>query len=293
MTQEPTSSELSFWPKFWTAYKARILHPINLIVCTFGSIIVASIGPFNTYDAYAIGFRLAFWGWIVFSSSISSIFFGVLAQVWFEEKPFWYQSSVGAAIFAPTYFLIVWFTITGLFPQSELPHPLVIFTIIVSISAIIYVIMWSTSVLVESKIKEHLTKNPIEDDQTQTVPSEPIQSASPTTSSHSKKSAEDCPFMANLGPNAGKRLIRLAMSDHYIEAHTETGMHLLHMRFSDAVKMLDTDHGAQVHRSHWVRFDEIAKVKTENQKTVLVMADGFNVPVSRSRKKNLKERGVI
>lgn len=286
MTQEPTSSELTFWSKFWTAYKARILHPINLIVCVCGTIIVASIGPFNTYSNYPMLFRLAFWGWIVFSSSVTSIFFGALAQVWFEEKPFWYQSSVGAGIFAPIYFLIVWFTITGLFPQSELPHPLVIFTIIVSISAVIYVIMWSTSVLVENKLKERLSKIAPEVDLETPAAHEPEINIAPVK-------AKPCPFMANLGPNAGKRLIRLAMSDHYIEAHTETGMHLLHMRFSDAIEMLDEGNGAQVHRSHWVCFGEIAKVKTENQKTTLVMADGFAVPVSRSRKKGLKDRGLI
>lgn len=100
-------------------------------------------------------------------------------------------------------------------------------------------------------------------------------------------------FLARLGPNAGTRLIRLAMSDHYIEAHTDTGMHLLYLRFADAIDELKSADGAQVHRSHWVCFSEISSVTKDGAKIALVMSDGATVPISRSRKKDLQNRGVI
>ena len=83
------------------------------------------------------------------------------------------------------------------------------------------------------------------------------------------------------------------MSDHYIEAHTETGMHLVYLRFADAIAELKPQNGTQVYRSHWVNFSQIEEVIKNGQKITFRMSDGAIVPVSRSRKKALQDLGIL
>ena len=65
-------------------------------------------------------------------------------------------------------------------------------------------------------------------------------------------------ILRKLGPDAGQKLVRMQSADHYVEVHTERGAKLLLMRLSDATQILETFDGAQVHRSHWVNYAEIA-----------------------------------
>ncbi|MEM6620351.1 MAG: LytTR family DNA-binding domain-containing protein [Pseudomonadota bacterium] len=100
-------------------------------------------------------------------------------------------------------------------------------------------------------------------------------------------------LMRRLGPGAGQRLVRLQSADHYVEVHTETGAKLLLMRMGDAAEMLAGGRGGQVHRSHWVNFDEVNQVVKSNRKIWLRMSDGTDVPVSRSFRAPLRAAGVL
>lgn len=100
-------------------------------------------------------------------------------------------------------------------------------------------------------------------------------------------------ILRKLGPDSGQKLVRMQSADHYIEVHTEKGAKLLLMRLSDATQMLETFEGAQVHRSHWVNFAEIAGVIKRNRKIWLRMSDGAEIPVSRSFRPSLRAVGMI
>ncbi|WGI20998.1 LytTR family DNA-binding domain-containing protein [Amylibacter sp. IMCC11727] len=100
-------------------------------------------------------------------------------------------------------------------------------------------------------------------------------------------------ILRKLGPDAGQKLVRMQSADHYVEVHTERGAKLLLMRLSDATQILETFDGAQVHRSHWVNYAEIAGVVKRNRKIWLRMSDGAEVPVSRSYRPSLRAAGMI
>ncbi|MCO4824808.1 MAG: LytTR family transcriptional regulator [Amylibacter sp.] len=100
-------------------------------------------------------------------------------------------------------------------------------------------------------------------------------------------------ILRKLGPDSGQKLVRMQSADHYVEVHTEKGAKLLLMRLSDATQMLETFEGAQVHRSHWVNFAEIAGVIKRNRKIWLRMSDGAEIPVSRSFRPSLRAAGMI
>ena len=100
-------------------------------------------------------------------------------------------------------------------------------------------------------------------------------------------------LLRKVGPNAGRKLVRLQSADHYVEVHTETGSRLLLMRLGDATEMLSGSFGGQVHRSHWVNFAEVHGVVKRNRKIWLRMSDGTEVPVSRSYRPGLRAAGMI
>ncbi len=280
---QPEDDQAPFMARLLAEYRRRMLHPINLSACFCGSMLFAFIGPYGTYAQDPLLFRILFWSLIVWSSSFLATFLGVWAGIKYDKQPFWFQSAVGATLFSILYFAFIWNLLRSTYDHSIIPHPLELFLVIISISTFVYIGMWVFAVMLEQQIRP-LPEPPTQTNDRPTSPANPIEIQ--TEFCHAA-------FLARLGPNAGTRLIRLAMSDHYIEAHTETGMHLMYLRFADAIEELKSANGAQVHRSHWVCFGEIASVAKTGAKVGLVMSDGATVPISRSRKKDLQSRGLI
>lgn len=87
--------------------------------------------------------------------------------------------------------------------------------------------------------------------------------------------------------------MHLRMRDHYVEVHTDRGSDLLLMRFGNASKELGDAEGMQVHRSHWIARAALTKIVRRGGRTVACLANGAEIPISRSYVKALREaRGV-
>ena len=76
-----------------------------------------------------------------------------------------------------------------------------------------------------------------------------------------------------------------------MRAHTALGSELILLRMRDAVAELEGIDGAQVHRSWWVARDAVEDVKRDGRNLRLVLPDGLEAPVSRTRVTELKEAG--
>ncbi|HHL32148.1 MAG TPA: LytTR family transcriptional regulator [Oceanospirillales bacterium] len=61
--------------------------------------------------------------------------------------------------------------------------------------------------------------------------------------------------------------------------------------FWDKLLELQDYPGMQVHRSWWVAFAAIDRVKKQGRKTILVMNNGIEVPVSRKYQASVREKG--
>lgn len=96
------------------------------------------------------------------------------------------------------------------------------------------------------------------------------------------------PFLQRLPKHLGKNLLHLSAQDHYVEAVTENGSHLILMRFSDAIKELNNTDGIQIHRAHWVSLQAIKKPVRKENKLLIETTDGKRFPVSRSHSKHVK-----
>ena len=85
------------------------------------------------------------------------------------------------------------------------------------------------------------------------------------------------------------RLLHLQMRDHYVEVHTDRGSDLVLMRFGDALRELGATEGMQVHRSHWIARAAVSRIMRRAGRTVVVLENGSEVPVSRRYVPALRE----
>ena len=70
------------------------------------------------------------------------------------------------------------------------------------------------------------------------------------------------------------------MQDHYVEVHTAAGSELLLLRFRDALREVEGVDGLQVHRSHWVARNAVARVERRRGggRVALRLVNGSKVP---------------
>lgn len=87
-------------------------------------------------------------------------------------------------------------------------------------------------------------------------------------------------------------LVSLSVSDHYVDVVTTRGHGLVLMRLSDAIAETAPVQGLQVHRSHWVALDAVARPVRVDGKLQLELRDGRRLPVSRSYLKAVRQAGL-
>lgn len=88
-------------------------------------------------------------------------------------------------------------------------------------------------------------------------------------------------------------LYAISSEDHYLRVHTNLGEELILMRLADAVRELTGADGLQVHRSWWVAKTGVTDEKKVDGRSLLVLPNGTEVPVSRSYRTRAKDAGLI
>lgn len=99
-------------------------------------------------------------------------------------------------------------------------------------------------------------------------------------------------FQRRLPIDVRAPLVRIEAQDHYLNVVTQKGSTLILMRLGDAMAEL-SGLGLQVHRSHWIAVDSVTAHRREKARDVLVMADGEQVPVSRSFRKAAQDAALF
>lgn len=88
-------------------------------------------------------------------------------------------------------------------------------------------------------------------------------------------------FLDRLPEKLGRDVIYLNVSGHYVNAVTTEGSGVILMKFADAVAELG-ESGTQVHRSYWVAHRHITGVFRRDERTLVRVTGGHEVPVSRT-----------
>jgi len=92
-------------------------------------------------------------------------------------------------------------------------------------------------------------------------------------------------------PQRGK-LLALVVDDHYVDVVTDRGTTLVLMRLADAIAESTAIRGLQIHRSHWVALDAVARTHRTAGKVELELSNGMRLPVSRGYLPAAREAGL-
>lgn len=87
-------------------------------------------------------------------------------------------------------------------------------------------------------------------------------------------------------------VLRVSAQDHYLEIVCGEEKFLLRGRMRDALSILakvSNCEGVQVHRSHWVASKHVKQIRRHGRDTRLLLSDGTEVPVARSRSRLLSQ----
>ncbi|MDQ7072027.1 MAG: LytTR family DNA-binding domain-containing protein [Rhodobacterales bacterium] len=219
----------------------------------FSSIVLLSLtGPFGTYEKLGLWERLVFWSIIIagvgffMHAAFSALFFSDR----FKSVPAIVLLISGAMLAAiPGAAVVVFVNLTfdtGEMPASSFPT---VWSQVVVIGAIIGLFDFG---LIKPE-KEH--------------------EGSTAKARLFEKLPQDL-------QNA--KIVSLSMQDHYAEVMTTEGPHLVLIRFSDALALLDETDGTQIHRSHWVASTYASRIHKSGRRYELELTDGRTLPVSAS-----------
>ncbi len=101
------------------------------------------------------------------------------------------------------------------------------------------------------------------------------------------------PILERLPLDKRGALVALSVEDHYVRVRTTVAEEMLLLRLADAMRETGATPGAQVHRSHWVAFDQVQAARRAGDRAILTMRDGTEVPVSRANIAKIREAGLL
>lgn len=244
------------------------------------SLALGIAGPFNTFDADPLFFRMYFWGTITTVSAVYANFCVAVFESYLPSATYLVRSVLSGAVFIPVYFLFVRVFSHAHYPAEFIPSDAFLFAAITGVTAAIFCLLAVMERMVSQRIAS------------ETALASPVPATNLVLRELDGQDAAN-DLLKRAGHEAGSKLKRMAMADHYVELYSETGKHLLHMRFTDAIELLPNHLGGQVHRSHWIAWDEVETTDRDGQKRFFIMKDGAQVPIARSRVKELQQRGIL
>ncbi|MEM7067755.1 MAG: LytTR family DNA-binding domain-containing protein [Pseudomonadota bacterium] len=96
------------------------------------------------------------------------------------------------------------------------------------------------------------------------------------------------PILLKINPSKRGTLWALVAQDHYVEVITELGNELVFMRFGDAIEQCEDGTGIRCHRSSWVSKSGLKDTqRKKNRRLIVTLPNGREIPVSRSREKQV------
>lgn len=230
------------------------------------SVVIGLIGPFGSFEAMAIGPRLAYWTAIVLGTAAAgTLVASFLEQVLEPRLPRLPAALLAGAAAGPGITAFVVFVNYVAFGPGLGPVALV--------QLLVYCTAISATVTLVGALL-----HPVRSD-----PSPVAASSAPPTPAI----LERLPL-----PQRGA-LLHIAVSDHYVDVTTDRGTILVLMRLSDAIRETTPVPGLQVHRSHWVALAAVRRTTRRNGKLLLELTTGTEVPVSRTYLAAVREAGLL
>ncbi|MDP3338818.1 LytTR family DNA-binding domain-containing protein [Frigidibacter sp.] len=257
-----TTSLFKDWKRLFASWKRVVSAPAAVVTWFVLSIMTTLAGPFGSYEVFPIALRAIYWPVLLGLGVLIGSAVRVLVEERICTRRIWPGSFVISAINVvlftpPLYAITLWLSGPGDTTPSHVEFGFFVFCGSLGVGAV-------RNVMADAQVELPL-------------PPPPPQDALPR-------------LIYRLPEERQAPLLRLSVRDHYVVIHTELGTDTLLMRFADAMAETDPVDGLQVHRSHWVAVSAVAEVLRRGGRTLLVMQDGVEVPVSRAFQASVAER---
>lgn len=248
--------------RFLAKLKDDLWSRVPLVLWLVASICLAITGPFGTYGVLSFAERVLFWTPLIAVGFLAGSAMRVLVHSGLGVRNFWWGAVLTTAlvclVVCPPFYLLVHAMFDG--PVGAVPG------------------LWEIVLLVASLALGVCSLRFAMQPEAKPAPE-----------------VEEAPsrLVMRLEPDLRGTLRAISVRDHYVDVLTNKGKGSLLMRFADAIEEAKPVDGVQVHRSHWVAWDEIEAVETAGTRSVLRLREGITVPVSRNHREKLAARGLL
>lgn len=229
--------------------------------------VLGVMGPFGTDGLLSLVARLAYWLFLVVTCYSGGAFCSIVVGRIMADRPLFLRvpvAGLATGLFVSVLVVGLNFVVFGWHPEGTewLPFLGTIFAVTLIVTAVLDLITAQT------------TQRAAPDAQITSSPQTP-------------------PLMDRLPLDKRGGLIALSVEDHYVRIQTTRGTEMILMRLSDAIREVGSTNGAQVHRSHWVAFDQVTAAKRIGDRAVLTLTNDSELPVSRANIPIIKEAGLL
>ena len=232
----------------------------------------AVLGPFGTYTDLSVPVRYAYWIGLVLVGYLNILLAAhAVAVLWPGLRYRWGLTAVTLVSALPTTLAVAW--VESLTRLAH-PVPLSVFPSVYGCVALTQLV----TVLFLTRLQPSLSALLL-----RRAPSQPVDTPAETA-------APLPPFFRRIPAHLGDELLALGAEDHYLRLITPLGSDLILMRLSDALDELGEAAGMQVHRSWWVAHNAVDTLRRDGGRTVLLLKNGLEVPVSRTYLASVRDR---
>lgn len=241
---------------------------IRIMVCVLAIFIFSLVGPFSTYERFALGQRFLYWSAVVagfllpaywVNRAVQRVAFGSPLQ-----RDVFCLFASGLVLAPAIWWVDLMFLGSALNGLGSLVEHLVLIWLFGAIPVLV----------------RHFVRNAS------------LEQPTPFLASDDNEAEVHVPLLRHLEPNMRGSINRVSASDRLSIIHTEKGEASLRMRFADALIQLEGAEGMRVHRSHWVAFGAIERLEQDGRRYVATLTCGETVPVSPAYVDDLADAGV-
>ena len=250
------------------AYSSR--RGLSVMAVVAGLLGIA--GPFGTFTL-RLGARIAYWGSIVFITYGIGLFFGMLVLYYLRpplRTPPFSICIIGVVASLPIFIAVL--ALNWLFIGHDFGSPGAI------------VLQWLYCFLAALGVSAVLVM---------AEKSADAKAAANAPAPAPEPAPEPPAILKRLPVTQRGRLFGLSMQDHYVEVATDKGRALVLMRLSDAIAETAPVAGLQIHRSHWVALDAVARSGRSEGRGFIELLDGTRLPISRGYVEAARAAGLL
>lgn len=240
---------------------SNIRKPLMLRAVIFACFFFSLLGPFGTITDLTLVQRVVYWTPVLAIVAIIWTVCYALTLRYRGQMPILRLRALLVLLFSAVFTPIIYVYNSNIFPhRPEAATPFV--------DVAYFVVLMAAAIAVAITILEEVT-DPVR------PPARPK-------------------LMERLPDINEAEISRITVEDHYVQVFLSDGRaERLLMRFADAVAEMDGVPGHCTHRSHWVAEKFIAGHERIENRDFVVTSCGARVPLSRTYRKQLTDRGLI